>query len=240
MSLRQFFEDWRVKGDESRCFYCGIVMLNGSNIPESHPHFRTKDHFIPRSRKNLWTVLPELMQAVSLKVLACCACNNIKGNRTPEALRNHVRKLNGNDTFFCEALLGITLRSLPEYLAYCKAATEMARHEHLKMTKRSIEAVAARRAAGLLPPVNHKKKRIQAMKENVWWSTMNSIGKLVWSLNQTGEHPELADHLRDTIIRIKTALPEEFARRRMGDTFHANIEIGVTVKASDESEKEIV
>jgi len=215
-SLHEFFTAWKAHGDPTRCFYCGIATLTGQNIPESHPHFKTKDHFVPKSRRKLFAVLPTSIQNMPLTVASCSACNNIKSNRTPESLRLHVRKMNdGNDVFFAEALLGVTFRSMPDYLAYCQAAVEAGKVEKAVMTRRSIEAVAQRRQAGLLPPANHKNVRKKAMQENVWWNAMNSIGKLVFVLQQHGLNPEVIGRLREDIGLIKSTLPEQFSRRNL-------------------------
>jgi len=197
LNLREFFLAWKVMGDQGRCFYCGISLLMGENIPESHPHFKTKDHFVPKSRRKLWAMLPTSIHNMPLTVAACSACNNIKSNRTPESLREHVRKMNGNDTFLCEALMGITFRSMPDYLAYCKAAMEQGKQEKAIMTKRSLEAVKQRREAGLLPPVGHKSHRKKAMQENDWWNAMNACGKLIFTLERHGIHPEVRTPTRD-------------------------------------------
>lgn len=222
VSLFHFFTAWQRDGDHSRCFYCGVTMLS-HHVPEVHPHFKTKDHFIPKSRKKLWLLLPVPLHNVCLKVNACRACNAIKSNRTAESLRSHVRKMTGSDTFFAEAITGMTLRSLPDYIAYCRAVREAMKKEAIELTKKSLKAVAERRAAGLLPPVGHKASRRQAMKENVWWNAMNAVGKLIWALERNGDHLDVAAKLRDTIADIKGTLPEEFARLRLGDTFNAEI-----------------
>jgi len=219
-------------GDQGRCFYCGISLLMGENIPESHPHFKTKDHFVPKSRRKLWAMLPTSIHNMPLTVAACSACNNIKSNRTPESLREHVRKMNGNDTFLCEALMGITFRSMPDYLAYCKAAMEQGKQEKAIMTKRSLEAVKQRREAGLLPPVGHKSHRKKAMQENDWWNAMNACGKLIFTLERHGIHPEVREHLRETITLIKSALPEQFSRKAMSgyeptEVVSVKVEIGI-------------
>ena len=213
--LHQFFLAWAKAGDPSRCFYCGVSLLDGFNIPESHPHFKTKDHFIPRSRRKLFALLPVPLRNMPLTVSSCCACNNIKGNQTPEALRPHVRRMNEAETFFCEARLSTSFKSLPDYLIYCKAAAELHRREKIVMTQRSMAAVAQRRAAGLLP-ANHKQTRKKAMQENDWWNAMNSLGKLIYTLGHHDLHPEVVDKLRETIAVIKNTLPEEFSRRKMG------------------------
>jgi hypothetical protein len=233
-SLYDFFTSWKAHGDGTRCFYCGISLLFGSNIPESHPHFKTKDHFVPKSRRKLFAAMPTPIQNMSLIVASCSACNNIKSNRTPEFLRGHVRKMNeGNDVFFAEALLGITFRSMPDYLAYCRAANKATEVEKVVMTKRSMEAVAQRRAAGLLPPANHKEVRRRAMQENVWWNAMNALGKLIFVLQQHGGHPEVSARLREDIGIIKSTLPEQFSRRNLAPALKPTISEGTILEVKD-------
>jgi hypothetical protein len=233
-SLYDFFTSWKAHGDGTRCFYCGISLLFGSNIPESHPHFKTKDHFVPKSRRKLFASLPTSIQNMPLTVASCSACNNIKSNRTPESLRAHVRKMNdGNDVFFAEALLGVTFRSMPDYLAYCQAAVEAGKVEKAIMTKRSIEAVAQRRAAGLLPTPGHKAARKKAMQENVWWNAMNSIGKLVFVLQMHGLSPEVTERLREDIGLIKSTLPEQFSRRNLAPALKPTISEGTILEVKD-------
>jgi hypothetical protein len=216
MTLNEFFDEWGRWGDSTRCFYCGVVMLVGAHIYELHPHLRTKDHFVPKSRKALRASLPLSLHNVALTVKSCATCNSIKGNRTPEALRTHVKKMNnGSDVFLCESILNTSLRSMPEYLAYCEAAMQQYRQEKIALTKRSMEAIKERRALGLLPPANHKNTRRKAMQENVWWNAMNACGKLIFALHLHGDHPEVVVHLRETIALIKSTMPEEFARRKL-------------------------
>lgn len=217
MTLNEFFDEWRQKGDENRCFYCGVALLAGPHIPDLHPHLKTKDHFVPKSRrKTLFGVLPVSLQNKIMTVKSCATCNSIKGSRTPEALRTHVRKINqGSETFFCEAFLGATLRSMPEYLAYCEVVLQESRKAKQVLTQRSLKAIAERRAAGLIPPAGHKMMRRRAMQENDWWNAMNSLGKLIFAFKRNGIHPEVTDQLVDTIALIKSTLPEEFARRKL-------------------------
>jgi hypothetical protein len=216
MSLLQFFERWEQHGNATKCFYCGVETLYGPNTPESHPYFRTKDHFIAKSRRRLWlSMVPPALATLTGKVYACCACNGTKGNRPPEALREHVRILTGNDTFYAEKMLSMDLRDEEEYLRFCEAAFEQTKIDNAEEVRKSVAITEARRAAGLLPTAKHKSIRRKAMKENVWWDAMNSLGRLIYTFRQHGLNPDVVEALHGTITLIKGTLPEEFARKNL-------------------------